>query len=134
MSTALSDQERAIVEQWRRQYRHRWLACSVLGTLAVVGTTVGTLLLLELGGILHSRGVPVLDALTLNWFQYLGEATTNRLLFLLAVAALMILGSVAILAFLIVTFRVGFRRYRVMEKLLRADGEGGAASLPLSQR
>lgn len=128
MNADLSNQERAIVEKWRRQYRHRWLACGLFGVLAVVGTSVATLLISELVGILYKHGVPFLDVLTLNWFQYLGEATTNRLLLLLAVAMQMILASAAIVAFLIVTFRIGFRRYRVMEKLLRADGMDVATS------
>ncbi len=119
MTPHLSDRERVIVEKWRLQYRHRWLACSLFGMLAVVGTSTGALLIFRLVAILHRRGVPFLDALTLNWFQHLGEPATSGLLLLLAIATMMILASAAIVAFLIVTFRVGFRRYRVMEKLLR---------------
>ena len=119
MNFDLSNQEREIVEKWRRQYRQRWLACGLFATVAVVVASIGTHLLLHIVSVLHKHEVPFLHALTLNWFQYLGEVVTNRLLVWLAMATMMMLTSAGIVAFLIVTFRVNFRRYHVMEKLLR---------------
>jgi len=67
----------------------------------------------------------LVDIVTLNWAGYLSEATTNRLLFLLSVAAMIFLASAAIVALLVMTFHVGFRRYRVMEKILCTLGYDG---------
>jgi len=121
----LSKKEQAVVAKWRRQYRQRWVACGLFGVLAVVGTSVATLVLLQIFEVLSEHNMPLVDIVTLNWAGYLSEATTNRLLFLLSVAAMIFLASAAIVALLVTTFHVGFQRYRVMEKILCTLGYDG---------
>lgn len=119
----LSEKELKVLDKWRRQYRHRWLACILLGACFVVGMCSGVFVLIRLAKELHGQGVPMIDILLLKWFLYLGEPETSSQLLVLCTATIMILSSAFAAVILFATFRISFPRYRLMEKLLRSCEE-----------
>lgn len=114
----LTNQELLIIEKWRRQFRHRWLACWVFGAVSIINMASGGLMLFHVVRLLLAGGVPLKHAITLDWFPYLGEPDTSRLLILFLLAIMQIMTFVLVVAFLLTTFRVTVPRYRLVEKLL----------------
>jgi hypothetical protein len=117
MSLDLTPQELAIIEKWRRQYGQRRLVTGILGAIAVVMAFSGLLLVLRVVSFLVERGVPWVDILTFDWFEYVGTATST-LLFALLMAFQALFISAGVATILMTLFRVNYPRYRLLEKLL----------------